>query len=292
MNNNPIYLTIGMPIYNAEKYLANAIKSVLAQTYTYWELILIDDGSTDSSLKIAQSFKDDRIRIIADGKNKKLPIRLNQIIREAKYDYIARMDADDLIPNNRIEKQIEFLIKNPHYDLVATSILSIKNNDSLNGLRTVHQKKPSKADALVGKAGIAHATIIAKKNWYNRNLYNETTFTGQDYELWIKAAINNDLKVGFLSDYLYYYREENNVTKQKMLRAYNVQIDIINKYHHGILTDLEYKKIIRALKLKKTIIKIASTLNLMSIIYKRRNSTLITPEIKQEYHRQLSIIKS
>lgn len=103
-------ITIGIPFYNAEAYLADAIKSVLAQTFKEWELILVDDGSSDNSLKIAKEFekKDSRIRVISDGLNKKLPARLNQIINKARFNIIARMDADDLMDIERSEKQYFF----------------------------------------------------------------------------------------------------------------------------------------------------------------------------------------
>ena len=117
MKNNP-FVTIGIPVYNAEAYLEYTICSVLAQTYRNWELIIIDDGSTDNSLLIAKKYEeiDNRIRVISDGINKKLPHRLNQIIHESKYDYIARMDADDLMSNDRIEKQISILNLNKSID--------------------------------------------------------------------------------------------------------------------------------------------------------------------------------
>src|SRR5690606_35195951 len=119
----------GIPFFNAELYLADSIKSVIKQSFKDWELILIDDGSTDQSLDIAKSFaeKDSRIRLISDGNNKKLPARLNQIIQESKYDYVARMDADDLIHPDRLKIQIEFLEKNPEFDLVSTGVVSIND---------------------------------------------------------------------------------------------------------------------------------------------------------------------
>ena len=96
-------ISVGIPFYNSEKYLADAIKSVLAQTFQNWELILVDDGSTDNSLETAREFEkqDSRIRVISDGKNKKLPARLNQIIAESKGEYIARMDAESFAETNR-----------------------------------------------------------------------------------------------------------------------------------------------------------------------------------------------
>lgn len=286
-------ISIGIPFYNAEHYLADAIKSVLAQSYPYWELILIDDGSNDNSLHIAQEFatKDNRIRVISDGLNKKLPARLNQIIREAKYDYIARMDADDLMHTERLEKQINFLINNPQFDLVSTSLLSIKNNNDVIGARIYLPKTVTRQDALIGNSGILHASILAKKNWYKRNTYNEKNALAEDYELWLNAAIKDDLKVGFLPEYLYYYREEGNATKEKMLKGYTTQIQIIQKYSKGILTNKQLLGLILKFRLKKLIVLFADKFNLMQLILRNRSSIKLDNTFIEEYKKQYSMIK-
>lgn len=287
-------ITIGISIYNAETYLEDAIKSVLAQTYPYWELILIDDGSTDNSIKIAQEFaaKDNRIRVITDGLNKKLPTRLNQIIREAKYDYIARMDADDLIHTERLEKQMIFLKSNPQFDLVSTSLLSIKNNNEVIGARIYLPKIVTKQDALIGNSGILHASILAKKSWCRRNFYNEKNALAEDYELWLTAAIKDDLKVGFLPECLYYYREEGNATKEKMLRGYTTQIKIIKKYSKGILSSKQLFSLILKFRLKKIIVLIADKFNLMQFILRNRSSIKVEHNFIEDYEKQYSIIKN
>ena len=132
-------LSVGIPFYNAEQYLDFAIQSVLAQSYENWELILLDDGSTDDSLRIANKFTkiDKRIRVISDGENKKLPYRLNQLITESKGDFFARMDADDLMHPNRLEKQLRFLENNTKYDLVSSGLISIDNANKVQGYRCV-----------------------------------------------------------------------------------------------------------------------------------------------------------
>lgn len=287
------YISIGIPIYNAEKYLSDAIKSVLAQSYPYWELILVDDGSNDNSLQVAQEFatKDNRIRVISDGLNKKLPARLNQIIREAKYDYIARMDADDLMHTERLEKQINFLINNPQFDLVSTSLLSIKNNNDVIGARIYLPKTVTRQDALIGNSGILHASILAKKNWYKRNTYNEKNALAEDYELWLNAAIKDDLKIGFLPEYLYYYREEGNATKEKMLKGYTTQIQIIQKYSKGILTNKQLLGLILKFRLKKFIVLFADKFNLMQLILRNRSSIKLDNTFIEEYKKQYSMIK-
>nr|WP_312275539.1 glycosyltransferase family 2 protein [Moraxella sp. CTOTU46711] len=291
MNNQPL-ITIGVPIYNAEDYLADAIKSILAQSYQNFELILVNDGSKDNSLEIAKDFakQDNRIRVISDGINKKLPARLNQIIREAKGVYIARMDADDMMHSERIAKQLNFLQCNPQFDLVSTSLISIRNNNEIIGIRTYFPKQVTKKDALLGQSGILHASILAKKAWCQRNLYNEFNALAEDHELWLSAAIKDDLKVGFLPEYLYYYREESSATKQKMLKGYNTQTQIIKKYYQNILSETEYKFNIQKFAVKKSIVKLADAINMMHIILKRRSNLKVDDEIINEYLKQLAII--
>src|SRR5699024_94971 len=128
-------ISIGLPFYNAEEFLLDSIKSIFAQTYQNWELILIDDGSTDNSLSIAQSIDDPRVRLYYDGKNKKLAARLNEIAKLARHDYIARMDADDLISRDKLEKQLRILLENPNFDLVSTGLISITDDLKPVGLR-------------------------------------------------------------------------------------------------------------------------------------------------------------
>jgi len=98
-------ISIGIPFFNAEKYLALAIQSVLHQTYTHWELHLVGDGSSDHSLNIAKAYevKDARIKVISDGENHGLPARLNELSDIANGCFYCRMDADDMMFPNRLE---------------------------------------------------------------------------------------------------------------------------------------------------------------------------------------------
>ena len=116
-----VFVTIAIPFYNAEKYLAQAIDSVVWQTYHNWELLLIDDGSTDRSLEIAKEYvlKDKRIKIFSDGDNKNLGYRLNQIPNLVDTLYLARMDADDLMDADRLKIQLDYLKNNISYNFTA-----------------------------------------------------------------------------------------------------------------------------------------------------------------------------
>lgn len=105
-------VSIIMPNYNGGKYLTDTIKSVLAQTYQNWELIFVDDCSTDNSLEIVNSFGDKRIRILQNEKNSGAAVSRNYAIREAQGKWIAFLDSDDLWAPEKLEKQIEFMVVN------------------------------------------------------------------------------------------------------------------------------------------------------------------------------------
>ena len=257
-------ISIGIPFYNCEDFLADAIKSILAQSYKDWELILIDDGSTDRSLEIACSFQDSRIRVISDGQNKKLPFRLNQIIEAAKGDYIARMDADDMVDPYRLEKQIEILLKHKDVDLVSTGVASISNDNQIRGIRTYNNCILSKYDIVSGNIGIVHASILARKSWYLRNKYREGIIA-EDYELWNRAFFNSDLKCYKLAEPLYYYREDGNVTSVKLLRAYRNQISIISEYKKYI-SNFDYLRINIKMYFKVLVVYILNFTGMLDIL--------------------------
>ena len=269
--------------------MEDAIKSVLAQTFQNWELILVDDGSTDRSLEIAQSFVDPRIRIIADGCNRRLPYRLNQIINEAQYEIIARMDADDLMAVDRLEKQIKVLNENPEIDLVVTSLYSIGNKNEILGKRIYsnHQMQPK--EILQGLTNLLHPSLLARKAWCKRNPYQVNNCLAEDYELWLSAAIKNDFNYVVMQEPLYFYREVENVKKEKMIRGYNTQIEVIKKYYNNIISDIDKNKIVLKFEIKKMIVKILSFLNLMHILHKRRMTT-VSDEDKIFYASQLELI--
>lgn len=180
-------VSIGIPFYNAEDYICYAIRSVINQSYINWELILLDDGSTDNSLKIAESFKDKRIQVISDGINKGLVYRLNQLSTLAKGKYYARMDADDVMHPDRIKKQIDYLDQNPKIDIVGSGYYSIDKENNIIGIKKL-MTHPDSAKQILSKGCFAHPTIMGKRDWFINNPYNETFVRMEDLELWLRTV--------------------------------------------------------------------------------------------------------
>lgn len=223
-------VTIAIPFYNAEKFLAQAIDSVLWQTYTNWQLILLDDGSTDSSLAIANAYaaNDDRIIVISDGQNKNLGYRLNQIPTLVTSEYLARMDADDIMHPQRIEKQINTLLKYPEIDVLGTNAYTINEKDEVVGIRQAFDK----AIKLKKVQGFIHPTIMAKTEWFKNNLYDVEAVRIEDAELWYRTRSTSNFMM--LMEPLFFYREfggdyykkynKNNTSKKYILKKYNNDI--------------------------------------------------------------------
>lgn len=283
-----IFVTIAIPFYNAEETILDAVRSVFAQTHENWELLLIDDGSKDKSLELVQQIKDPRVSVYSDGKNLKLAARLNQIVDLAKYDYIARMDADDLMSPDRIEKLINILI-NENYDLVSCGTYSIKMNNSYNGYRGNDEEKYSFEGILNKSQKFLHAGLIARKGWYQRNRYNEQIPVGQDTHLWLSASKALDFNAKSISDPLYMYREEGNVTAKKLIKAYQVERDFYAPMIDNTL--FKYKYITKSW-LKTLIVKTMSIFGCLDYLLNRRNKSKIDENLIEYFNASLKKINS
>jgi glycosyltransferase involved in cell wall biosynthesis len=283
-------ISIGIPFYNAESYLADAIRSIFAQTYQDWELILVDDGSTDRSLEIACSVKDPRVRVISDGQNRRLPYRLNQITAEAKYELVGRMDADDLISPRRFEKQIEILNENPRVDLVTTGIWSIRRDRSPIGVR-IYSPEISGRGLLLGKHPICHAAIAGRKKWFLRNPYdiNRNTLS-EDYELWVRAFSKNDLNIHLISEPLYYYREEHSVRKEKILGSYAHQRRCYKEYGNLWFKRWEIPILTIRSYMKTSIVRILSASGRLDLLLSKRSSLAENNQLLETYNRDIKYI--
>ncbi|WP_333954954.1 glycosyltransferase family 2 protein [Psychrobacter sp. S4(2024)] len=284
-----IYVTICIPFYNAESTLLDAVRSVFAQTHESWELILIDDGSTDRSLEIAQSIDDPRVTVYSDGENRKLAGRLNQLVSMAKYDFIARMDADDMMAPNRIETLLEILINNEKYDLASCGTYSIKDDGSFNGYRGADEQNYTFEGLIDKSQGFLHAGLIARKSWYERNTYNESLPLGQDSDLWLRAAKVGDFRAISIKEPLYMYREEGNVTPQKLLRAYKLER---NNHARMINKKRDKLKYITKSYVKSGVVKAMNITGTLDYLLHRRNKKNASSESIAQFNKLMTKVNS
>ena len=226
-------ITIGIPIYNCAPFLGDAIRSIFAQTHHNWELILVDDGSSDDGLNIALSIDDPRVRVLSDGKNRGLPFRLNQISQEAKYGFVARMDGDDVMHPERIERQLRLFDSNPSLDVVSCGTYSMRSDETLVGARGAQHAQTEVADIIAGRVGLVHAACIFRREWTRRNPYDDTLAWSEDFELWTRAAAKGDLSAATLAEPLYVYREDQNISARKLINSYDTEAAMIRRYLHG-----------------------------------------------------------
>lgn len=285
-------ISIGIPFYNAESYLADAIRSVFSQTYQDWELLLVDDGSTDRSLEIARSIRDPRVRVLSDGQNKKLPFRLNQITSEAKYDFIGRMDADDLISPARFQKQIDFLNTHKEFDLITTGLCSINKKDTPIGVRCSSLGSSVNGKNLImGRHGIVHASILGKKSWFKRNPYDSSVHLCEDYELWLRAFSKNDFNIYILNEPLYYYREDKTELAAGMIEAYRNQIKQIKKYYHIGFNRIQCELVVSKFYCKEFVVRILDFLDKTDLLIKKRNSPITDNDLLTHLKNDICRIK-
>ena len=196
-------VSIITPNYNCEKYIRETIESVQAQTYTNWEMLVIDDCSTDSSLKILKelSEKDNRVKILLNKQNSGAAVSRNYGLREAKGKWIAFLDSDDLWKSNKLERQLEFMVNN-QYAASYTDSIYVDDNGTPNGIRETGPKNVGYKKLLLfnflstcsvmydrGIVGLVQIPDLKKRN---------------DYAMWLKVAKHTSFHL--LNDSLTMYR--------------------------------------------------------------------------------------
>lgn len=246
-------VSVIMPSYNTAQYISNSINSVLSQTYTNWELLIVDDCSTDNSLEIINSFKDQRIRVLQNEKNSGAAISRNFALREAKGKWIAFLDSDDIWAKDKLQKQIKFMEENG-YAFTYTDYQTI-----LNG----------KAQPYVNIA----PNVITKKKMYDYCYFFTSTVIynrdkvgliqiadlkkNNDYAMWLQIIEKS--KAYRLPECLsFYIKHSGSISTDRFSKlikshyvlfrkgmnkgAFTSCILTINNLFHGLLKKIFYKK--------------------------------------------------
>lgn len=218
-----VKVSIIMGIYNCADTLPKCIDSILEQTFEDWELLMCDDGSSDSTFKVAKEYekRDPRIRVIKNPRNRGLAYSLNQLIKISQGKFVARLDGDDYCAPDRLEKQVEFLEKNRDYHIVGSN-MTLFNEEGIWGERKMLEKPGKKAFLL--SVPFAHPTIMVYKRCLERvggYTVEKATLRCEDLDLYAKLY-----SVGYkgynLQMPLYYFKEDHSAYKR---RRYKYRFD-------------------------------------------------------------------
>lgn len=182
-------VTVLMSVYNGERYLREAVESILNQTFEDFLFLIVNDGSTDGTGSILQGYGDRRIRLVENEKNLGLTRSLNRGIEMTRSEYVARMDADDVSSAERLEKQVCYLEDNPEVGLLGTRYMKIDEEGNEGGeIHVPIGRDMIKKKLLVGNA-FCHGSVVMRRSVLEKTgFYDENLTFAQDYDLWLRIS--------------------------------------------------------------------------------------------------------
>jgi glycosyltransferase involved in cell wall biosynthesis len=214
MHTKPPLISVLMPTYNVENYIADSIESILAQTYKHWELIIVNDGSADNTENIARHFaeKDERIKLANQTENKGLIETRNHALSLANGAFIAILDSDDIAFPNRLKEQVDFLLQNPDFVLVGGACELIDSKGQKIGAegRTIPNSHLS--TLLLFSNYFINSTVLMRASALKNLKYEKGFAPSEDYHLFTKLAHNG--KLANINKPLVKYRIHNQNTSQ------------------------------------------------------------------------------
>lgn len=203
-----ILVSILMPMRNAEAYIQETIQSLLEQTFINFELIVIDDGSTDTSLALVESFSDNRIKIL-QGSEQGISAALNIGLESALGDYICRCDSDDIYPLDRLKVQVDWFAAHQDFIAVSGKFSSMDEKSSVIAeFKSGELECDITSELLDGKTRTHLGTYLIRKNTLNElDGYREYFITAEDIDMQLRLAEKGS--VGYMPSNMYFYRIHN-----------------------------------------------------------------------------------
>ncbi len=201
-------ISVIMPVLNGEKYLNQAIESILNQTFTDFELIVVDDGSTDQTPEILRSYAelDERVRILTNPENKGISYSRNRGVEYSRGEYIANMDADDWCFPERFEKQVDYLVHHPEIAVLGTSCYKVDENGVLQRIITYPTSSGMIRWSMIFSCPFCNPCVMIRKKIFDDPSirYEECVPPAEDYMFW--SLVVQNYKMANLKDALTYYR--------------------------------------------------------------------------------------
>jgi glycosyltransferase involved in cell wall biosynthesis len=187
-------ISIIMCVYNGESYLREAIDSVLDQTFSDFELVIVDDGSTDTSVDIIHTYTDLRVRLIQHSRNIGLVAARNNALRCALGEYVAILDCDDIAYPERLVRQLRFLSQNPGFGMVGSWIEIIDGRGNPTGVVMRYPAAPNEIPSLLLFGNyFSQSSVLIRKACLPQEYYRPEYPVAEDYDLWVRLAAESKL---------------------------------------------------------------------------------------------------
>ncbi len=233
-HSNTPQVTVFIPVYNREQYIGEAIESILAQTFSDFEILLVDDGSTDSSVDKIRSFSDPRIRLVRNEENLGIPKTRNKGIEHARGQYMAMLDSDDRSYPERLEKQVAFLESHPDHAQVGSWCRMM---DAQGNVLTKIKRQPASPDDIhaqfLFRCAMSNRSIMARTAILKEYGYRNDFPRCQDYELHVRLA--KQYKLSNIQECLVYGRiHPQQITEQTHNLGDVKKQEIISKQLHEL----------------------------------------------------------
>jgi glycosyltransferase involved in cell wall biosynthesis len=318
---DPVKISVLMPVFNGEKYVAEAVDSILNQTFTDFEFIIVNDGSTDATSNILAGYDDKRIKLVS-LEHEGLVYCLNKGVELSKGKYIARMDSDDIAFPERLQVQYDFMESHPEIGICGTNYKVLSNNLSKYTSRLPANDTDIRAQMFFHPV-FCHPTVLLKKDVMEKSdlKYDKDFFGAEDYRLWIdvmdhtQGAIipdillhyrihsmnvtvqnnkNFDSKINLLSKIQYFYMQKYGVNiSQEECRIFTHFIDFNFFYNFeeekGIQLEYVLVKILSQLPTEKNLNRKAKQYICKAVTYRAIRQKSIGYCIKSSFYRKLFV---
>lgn len=293
MTDHSITVTIGLPCYNAAATLPQALASIRAQTCPEWELVAVDDGSVDGTRKVLEYFaathSDWPIRVVADGTNRGLAARLNQIAGLARGEFLARMDADDMMFPDRLGQQVNHLRQHPECDVVGSAIVCMDRQGQLVARRAPPERVAGAARRILAGEVLYHPTVMGRTAWFRAHPYDETLRISEDYELWARTA--SSLHIHNLPQPLLFYREYGTFHWRKYREQSRLTREFLRRYGPEAIGAAATGRLIARRRVKDAVYGLLRMCGLWRFALHLRNRRLTEAE-RRQYELVLASISS
>lgn len=228
-------VSIVMPVYNSEVFVSDAVKSILDQTYRDFELIIVDDASTDASLEIISGFDDDRIRIFENDKNRGIVYSRNRGLAQIRGEFYAPFDSDDVARKDKFEKQVEYLDHHPDVALVGSWARLISHKGRLYKKHWKLDAKPELIPSiLLFRNYFVHSSIVVRKNTFRHLQYQPGMDVVEDYKFCADISFNHQVAnyPAYLIDYRIHQHSAMRINNQRLfeqdIKIYRYLFDFLD----------------------------------------------------------------